>query len=192
MLLQLNSPGSAAMPAICLSFRLATIEDRVVPTSSRSNVLDLSWSPGFRVVLKDRRPGFQDRVNDSPSFFHVVFACEQGGISHHRVAEHALIGVHLPGLRAASPGNFDGLVQRFIVRSYAVHADGKSDVRTDSQPAMIHLQIEAFIHRRWLTQPDNNLSAGHGQTFSGTEVERNAAPAPRIDLELEGRKSFRA
>src|SRR2546426_2536830 len=100
------------------SFRLATTEDRIVPTSSRSNVLDLSWSPGFRVVLKDRRPGFQ--------------------------------------------------------------------------PAMIHLQIEAFIHRRWLTQPDNNLSAGHGQTFSGTEVERNAAPAPRIDLELEGRKSFRA
>src|SRR5882762_9999648 len=111
MLLQLNSPGSAAMPAICLSFRLATIEDRVVPTSSRSNVLDLSWSPGFRVVFKDRRPGFQDRVDDSPSFFHVVFAGEQGGITRHCVAEHALIGIHLSGVRTASPGNLDRLVQ---------------------------------------------------------------------------------
>src|SRR4030095_10125375 len=93
--------------------RLATIEDRVLPTSSRSNVFDLSWSPGFRVVLKDRRLGFQDRVNDSPSFFHVVFAGEQSGITRHRVAEHAFIGIHLPGVRAASPCNLDGLVQRF-------------------------------------------------------------------------------
>src|SRR2546425_8027637 len=175
----------------CDDWELATIEDRVVPTSSRSNVLDLGWSPGFRVVFKDRRRGFQDRVNDSPSFFHVVFTGEQGGISSHRVAEHALIGIHLPGVRAASPSNFHRLVQHFIVGVYAVHADAKGDVRTNSQPAMIRLQIEAFIHRWWLTQPDNNLGAGHGQTFSGPEVERNAAPAPRIDLELEGRKRFR-
>ena len=83
-----------------------------MPTPSRSDVLDLSRSPGFRVVFKDRRPGFQDRVNNSPSFLHVVFAGEQGGISRHRVAEHPLIGIHLPGVRAASPGNLD-LLHRF-------------------------------------------------------------------------------
>src|SRR5467141_3566086 len=104
---------------IDLSFRLATIEHRVVPTSSGSNVFDLSWSPGFRVVFKDRRPDFQDGVNDSPSFFHVVFAGEQGGVTCHRVAEHTLIGIHLPSVRAAAPCNFDRLVERFIVRSYA-------------------------------------------------------------------------
>src|SRR6266446_5196766 len=84
--------------------RLASIEDRVVPTASGSNVLDFSWTPAIRVVFKHRGSGFQDRVNNSPGLFHVIFAGEQSGISSHRIAEHTLIGIHLPSVRAASPG----------------------------------------------------------------------------------------
>src|SRR5712671_4391948 len=38
--------GSDTNTHIGLSFRLATIEDRVVPASGGSNVLHLGWSPG--------------------------------------------------------------------------------------------------------------------------------------------------
>src|SRR5882757_3861323 len=108
-----------------LSFRSATIEDRVVPTASGSNVLDLGWPPGFRVVFKERGSGVQDGVNNSPGLFHVIFTGEQSGVSRHCVAEPALVGIHLLSAWAASPGNFHRLVQRFIICGYAVHEDGK-------------------------------------------------------------------
>src|SRR6266436_7646253 len=100
------------MPTRIIGFscRLATIENRVVPTSLRSHVLDLSWPPGIWVVFKDRRSSFQDRVDNSPRLFHVVFAGEQSGVSCHCVAEHTLVSIHLLSARAASPGNFHGLV----------------------------------------------------------------------------------
>src|SRR6266481_6244857 len=51
--------GSDANTHIDLCFRLATIEDRVVPASRGSNVLDRSRPPAIRVVFKDRGSGFQ-------------------------------------------------------------------------------------------------------------------------------------
>src|SRR5439155_3673578 len=153
--------------------------------------LALRWPAGTRLVGNDTRCGLQHRVNDPPGFFHVILPGKKGGVSRHRVSEHPFVGLHLFGTRAVSPRYFQGIVPCFIVRGYVVHADGKRDVRTDSQPAMIRLQIKALIHGWWLTQSDHDLRAGHGQTLPGPEVEGNAAPAPGIDLQLERRKGLR-
>src|SRR5438132_1347032 len=170
-----------------LVFNYVTIKDRVVPASKRGDLLDFSWPPSVRLVFKDRCSGPQHRVNDPPGFLHVIFTGKKSGVSRHRVSKHPFVGVHLFGARTVSPRDFHGLVQCFIVHGYAVHADGECDVRTDPQPAMILFQIKAFIHSGWLTQSDNNFSAGHRQTLPGAELVGHSAPTAGIDLQPEGR-----
>src|SRR5215471_8026249 len=42
----------------------------------------------------------------------------------------------------------------------------------------------------WALQPDHQLGARHGQALTGTDVKRNALPAPRINLELQSREGL--
>src|SRR2546426_2670213 len=76
----------------------------VLPASGgRDSRLDFFRSPCARLVLVDGRAGLQDWIDDSPGLFDVVLPGEQGGISVHGVAQHALVRVHLIGARERDP-----------------------------------------------------------------------------------------
>src|SRR5262249_20160964 len=47
-------------------------------------------------------------------------------------------------------------------------------------------QIEATVHRWRLAEADSDLCARHRQVLAGADVKRYAAPAPRVNLQLQG------
>ncbi len=81
------------------------------------------------------------------------------------------------------------LADRLLPR-HAINADGNGDIGTDAGAHVIRLQIETLIHGRRLPQPDDDFGAGHRQALAGADVEGDAAPAPGIDLQLQGGKGF--
>src|SRR5439155_14112303 len=68
----------------------------VLPSAMRHDCrTDFSWTPGPRRVFEWRRGLLQHRVDDAPSLLDVVLSCEQRRVADHRVAENALVRVHL-------------------------------------------------------------------------------------------------
>src|SRR5256884_1105808 len=143
-------------------------------------------SPRARLVLVDGRAGLQDWIDDSTGLCDVVLPGEQGGVSVHGVAQHALVRVHLIGAREPWPRHLRGLADRFLTRRDDVRADGDRDVGTDPKAAVVRLEIEAVIHRGRLAESDDDLRARHGQALSGADVEGHTLPAPGIDLQSQG------
>src|SRR5262245_19694533 len=73
----------------------SVINDRVLPSARRHDVLrHIRRAPRVRLVLKERRRGFQERINDSPGFLDIVLPGKKRGIALHRVAQEPLICIH--------------------------------------------------------------------------------------------------
>src|SRR5579872_3210339 len=78
--------------ALCraLDVPLRICQDRGMPAAGRDDGLTyFRRAPGSRLVLENRGIGAQDRIDDSPCFFHVVLAREEGGVAGDGIAEHA-------------------------------------------------------------------------------------------------------
>ena len=56
------------------------------------------------------------RIDDAPRLFDVVLAREQRGVALHRVAQHALVGVHLVGAGLPAREQLDPLADHLVCR----------------------------------------------------------------------------
>ena len=58
-------------------------------------MIDLTRSPGARLVFVDRSASLQYRIDDAPGLFHIILASKQCSVSCHRVTEHAFVRIRL-------------------------------------------------------------------------------------------------
>src|SRR5438132_9021595 len=95
-------------PTLCDAVIFLVGGRRVVPSSSgRKYLLDFSRPPGAFVVFIKRSIGLQYRIDNSPRFFYVILAGEQGGVSCHGVAQHAFVCFHFVSTRMTAGYYFD-------------------------------------------------------------------------------------
>src|SRR5207249_1520205 len=157
-----------------------------MPASGRRNSLvDLTRTPGAFLVFEDRSAGLQHGIDDSPRLFHIILTGEQHGVSCHRVAQHALVRVHLVWTRMAAGHHLHCLAFQDLARSHDSRAYGYRHLGTDPEPKMVPKQI-TFLDDRWrLSKPAEDLRAGYRQVLSCADVKRHTFPTPGIDLQSE-------
>src|SRR4029453_13445169 len=150
--------------------------------------------PASRLVLDHLWPAAEHRIDDAPAFLDFVLPLEQGGIAIHRVAEQAL--VRLESFAAVlAHEELDGLAIDAVARIVAGRARARAE-RDLGGAAELKAQVvrraarnldarEDVLRRR--LQRDAHLGRGQRQRLARADEERNAGPAPRVDVELERR-----
>src|ERR1700689_2418859 len=100
------SSGSLRCDAKIFSVRRGWI----IPASrGQKRLVDFTGAPTPLFIFIDRSAAPQDRINDSPSFLHVVLTREQSGVACHGVAQDSLVRIHFVGTRVSAGHHFHGL-----------------------------------------------------------------------------------
>src|SRR5262245_10479749 len=158
---------------------------RIVPATSGREVLCLLGSPCPSLIWKNRNLRFNHRIDDTPCLLDIIFASKQGCVSSHGIAQEPLIGVHVACTRQSGRNQFSAGAGSLLLGVDNIRANGNRYIGADPEPAIVRSQIIVAEHRRWQAQPDYDLGAGHGQALAGSDVEGNAVPSPRIDLQFQ-------
>src|SRR5580704_2949751 len=170
------SPADRLMSLLCCLI----FHNRVLPASNWCNFLvRFARSPGIRIVFAEGGPGLQDWIDDSPCLFDIILSGKQGRVSRHSISQDTFIRIHLVRARVPADDHLVRLADRILARSDDIHAEGHGDLGADPEPEIVCLQIEVRIHRRGLTEPDDDFRAGHGKAFSRPNIEGNTFPSPR-------------
>src|SRR5580700_6589257 len=118
-------------------WRLLAHDDRVLPASRRRNSINLSWAPGIWLVGIDRRGLLQHGIDDSPGFFHVVFAGKQSGVADHGIAQDTFVGIHFLGGGLLARDHLRGLSRHLLVRPHDGNAHSNRDIRANPEAEII-------------------------------------------------------
>src|SRR5262249_30771906 len=162
---------------------------RIIPAiRGHDSLVNLRGSPHARLIFIHRSVRLYDWIDDSPSFFDVVFASEQRGVAGHRISKDALVSVHFVRIRTLHRHELHRLTGHLRVRRLDHHSVRDRKVRTDPESKMIRLYTACSENCGWPSQPDEKFRTCHGQTLPGPDVKGNALPTPGVDLELQGRK----
>ena len=69
----------------------------IVPASWRRKALvELAWPPSVRFIGVQGRSLLENRIHDSPSFFHVVLPRKQRGVAGNGIAEYSPLSTRTP------------------------------------------------------------------------------------------------
>src|SRR5437667_9033154 len=90
-----------------------------------------------------------------------------------RSSRDAFISIHFLRARVPAHYQFVSLADRILSRGDNVYAEGQCDLGADPKPEIVRPQIEIRIHRRGLTEPDDDFCAGHGEAFPRPNIEGN-------------------
>ena len=131
----------------------------------------------------------EQRLDDAPALFHFVLAREQGRVADHRVAEQPLVRLEpLAAIRAHE--ELDQLAVDAVARIVArlARAGAERDLGVGAEPEAhvvrrrrLHLDAGEDVLRR-PPQRDAHFGGRRRQALAGADEERDAGPAPRIDL----------
>src|SRR5579863_2452989 len=159
----------------------------IVPAASRRySRLDIGWAPCALCIRVDGRQGMQQRIDDTPGFFHVVFASKVARIACHSVAEHAFVSLHLFGAGAPAGNHLHGIAFQAFALSHDYGADGDGHVGTDPEAHIVLAGHMAGKKRGWFAKGGKHFRTGCGQAFTRPNVEGHAFPPPRVDVEPKG------
>src|SRR5262245_47118377 len=72
------------------------------------------------------------------------------------------------------------------------HRQAKSsrDVGTDPESKIVGSTTARWKNFGWFAQTNDDLGACYGQRLSGSDVERDALPAPGIDVQMQSGEGF--
>lgn len=140
-------------------------------------------------------PTLADGVDDAPSFEDLVVPGKEGRIAKNGIAEEAFVGfggvgtelvrvakLHIDGLHAAAS------------RAFGVEAEVDALIRLEADmhgvtaEKITKLRAEEGSGRA--TKDDDDFGRAGGEVFAGAKIERDAGPAPVIDLDFESGVGF--
>ena len=151
--------------------------------------------PSFPAGTREAASGWSRiGVDDSPLRLDGVLAREQDRVAFHRVAEQALVGVHLAAdvfARRAAPPR--GRPSPRPASSNARRGRWRRRARGGSAHSSAARTVSPKRRARRRLQLDEHLGAGHRQALAGADVEGHAGPAQVVDLRAaRPRRSRRA
>ena len=107
------------------------------------------------------------------------------------VADQALVG--RPLLAALVPGEqLDGLAAHRLAGPLGPGAERDRHVRGQPEAQVVAVGRLDLVedHLGRLAQLDQDLGRGHRQRLAGADVDRHAAPAPRVEVEAQRREGL--
>src|SRR6478672_628950 len=78
----------------------------------------------------------------------------------------------------------------FLLLIHHRQTKGSPDVRTDAESKIVAGTTTRWKDDRWLAQANDDLSTRNWQRFPGADVERDALPAPGINVQLQRGECF--
>src|ERR1700722_4160079 len=143
-------------------------------------------TPGSRLVDVDREIALNDRIKQLPGLFDVVLAGEAALVAAHGVFEKFLVGQHVVGSGRRRGDELDRVADEALTKGFLQRTNGDLDLRGDLEADVVCGRRFAGEDRWRLAHAGNDLRAGHGEVFSGTDEEGNSLPAPGVNEEPEG------
>src|SRR5690349_19896683 len=141
-------------------------------------------------------PGIKDGLHGSPSRFDIVSAVKQGRITDHAVVNERFVSGVGRQLEIGLVSKVHADRAQLHVRSGTLRRELECDalVGLDAQdhPVGIHpLHVCAAEERvRSLMKTNSDLGPPALHPLAGAQIERNAGPAPVVDLQLAGHERF--
>ena len=146
-------------------------------------------APGARLVIVEGCPVVQDPVDHAPRRLDGILAGEQRLVAARGVADQALVGRALgPALVAGE--ELDGLADQGLSGLLRPCTQRDRHVRRQPEAEVVGVRWLRFCEHGlgWTLQLHEHLGCAHGQALAGTEVERDAAPAPGVDVQAQRRE----
>src|SRR5215470_13876666 len=78
----------------------------------------------------------------------------------------------------------------FLFLIHYRQTNGSCDVGTDAESEIVRCTTAGRKNDGWLAQANDDLSARNWQRFPGADVERDALPAPGINVQLQRGECF--
>ncbi len=142
-------------------------------------------------------PDIDDRLDYAPASFDHVSALEQSGVASHAIAQQTLItgAVLRAEIRAVVEVHVDEAELHDRARNFCAEAEGDPFVGLNVNDQTIGLQV--FYrgipeeHERSAPEMNHYFRGSPLEALSGAQIERDARPAPVVDLQLHGDEGFR-
>src|SRR5437660_5737701 len=166
---------------------------RVVPAVAvGDDRIGRGWPPRPAAVAMQGRPVVENGVDDAPRGLDGILAREERRIAIQRIAEEALVGLHLrvffvmneeldAGPDHRRPGLFGARAER---DRHVPGAEAEAEVVSRRR----HGSIENRARRT--AQRDTNLGRRHREPFADSNLEWDSLPAPGFDGEAHGGESL--
>src|SRR6266850_3933526 len=173
---------------------------RVVPLSAVTfeQKIGFPWSPAPRSILwhggaLGGAPDVEDGIHQRPSRLHAIAAIEERGIAAHTVVQECRVGATRPLSKSFAIAEIHGDVSNahFGSRALCPKRNGNAFVRLDIQDQAVGLNL--FLTKndvRGAVELDHDLGGALGETLARSKIKRDAGPAPIVDQQFGGNKSF--
>src|SRR5450631_1169832 len=201
-----RTPGSVAAPGVPLAVLLSFIErpilnwswtglglvsgQRSMPAADvGGEARGVGRSPGAGLVLVNGGGAGQDGVDDRPGRLDAVLAREQRRVPRHRIAQEALVGVHLVGVGLVHHLQLGRLRHHLLARLLDPRAERDDHLGAQAETEVVGLLGTEPPERRTLER-DHDLRRRDRHALAGADEERDTVPAPGVDVQADGREGL--